>query len=103
VYITSMKQDNQLITLQGTAQSNERVSELLRNLAYHSPWFSKPELIEIVAANLTLGKDQRRVANFTMRVRMLRASEVKAPVVAAAASLPAMSPPATSASSPARP
>lgn len=84
VYITNMRQDNQLITLQGTAQSNERVSELLRNLAYNSPWFSKPELIEIVAANVTLGKDQRRVANFTVRVRMLRASEVQKPPVAAA-------------------
>lgn len=84
VYITSMRQDNQLITLQGTAQSNERVSELLRNLAYHSPWFSKPELIEIVAANVALGKDQRRVANFTMRVRMLRASEVQKPPASAA-------------------
>lgn len=81
VYITSMRQDNQLISLQGTAQSQERVSELLRNLAYHSPWFTKPELIEIVAANVALGKEQRRVANFTVRVRMLRASEVQKPAV----------------------
>ncbi|MFO0490620.1 MAG: fimbrial protein, partial [Curvibacter sp.] len=42
-----------------------------------SPWFNKPELIEIIAANVAFGKQQRRVANFTMRVRMLRASEVK--------------------------
>ncbi|MEK9952666.1 MAG: PilN domain-containing protein [Curvibacter sp.] len=85
VFITSMKQDNQLISLQGTAQSQERVSELLRNLAYNSPWFSKPELIEIVAANLALGKEQRRVANFTVRVRMLRASEVQRPAAGAPA------------------
>ena len=97
VYITSMRQDNQLITLQGTAQSNERVSELLRNLAYQSPWFSKPELVEIVAANVTLGKDQRRVANFTVRVRMLRASEVQRPPVAAASA------PMAVASQPAKP
>ncbi len=83
VFITSMRQDNQLISLQGTAQSQERVSELLRNLAYHSPWFTKPELIEIVAANVALGKEQRRVANFTVRVRMLRASEVQKPVAGA--------------------
>jgi len=97
VYITSMRQDNQLITLQGTAQSNERVSELLRNLAYQSPWFSKPELIEIVAANVTFGKDQRRVANFTVRVRMLRASEVQRPPAAAASA------PMAVASQPAKP
>lgn len=92
VYITSMRQDNQLITLQGTAQSNERVSELLRNLAYQSPWFTKPELIEIVAGNVALGRDQRRVANFTMRVRMLRASEVQKPPVAAASAPVAVAP-----------
>ena len=91
VFITSMRQDNQLISMQGTAQSQERVSELLRNLAYHSPWFTKPELIEIVAANVALGKEQRRVANFTVRVRMLRASEVQKPAAsgAAAGSAPA--------------
>jgi type IV pilus assembly protein PilN len=97
VYITNMRQDNQLITLQGTAQSNERVSELLRNLAYNSPWFSKPELIEIVAANVTFGKDQRRVANFTVRVRMLRASEVQRPSATAASA------PMAVASQPAKP
>lgn len=94
VYVFSMKQDNQLVTLQGTAQSQERVSELLRNLAYHSPWFSRPELVEIVAANLTLGnKEQRRVHNFVMRVRMLRASEAQQP----AAPAPGAAPPAPAA------
>ena len=38
VYLTTMKQDNQTVTLQGMAQSNERVSELLRNLGNSSPW-----------------------------------------------------------------
>lgn len=94
VFITSMRQDNQLISMQGTAQSQERVSELLRNLAYHSPWFTKPELIEIVAANVALGKEQRRVANFTVRVRMLRASEVQKPAASGAAAGPAPAAPA---------
>ncbi len=90
VFITNMRQDSQLVTLQGTAQSQERVSELLRNLAYHSPWFTKPELVEIVAASVALStKEQRRVFNFTVRVRMLRASEAQqAPVPAGAASAP---------------
>lgn len=93
VYITSMRQENQLVSLQGVAQSNERVSELLRNLANNTPWFTKPELVEIVAGNVTLGaRDQRRVSNFTIRVRMVRASEAqnqKALPVARAASAPA--------------
>lgn len=91
VYITSMRQENQLVSLQGIAQSNERVSELLRSLANNTPWFTKPELIEIVASNVTLGsRDQRRVSNFTIRVRLVRASEAqKALPVAGAAAAPA--------------
>lgn len=92
VYITNMKQENQLVSLQGVAQSNERVSELLRNLANNTPWFTKSELVEIVAGNVTLGtRDQRRISNFTIRVRLVRASEAqKALPVAVAASAPAV-------------
>ncbi|MBE0473938.1 PilN domain-containing protein [Rhodoferax sp.] len=76
VYITSMQQTDQNVALQGVAQSNERVSELLRNLANNSPWFSRPELIEIVAATANLTpRDVRRVANFQIRVKLVRASE----------------------------
>jgi type IV pilus assembly protein PilN len=76
VYIVSMRQENQSVTLQGVAQSNERVSELLRNLGNNTPWFSKPELVEIVAGSVALTpREQRRVANFTIRVGLLRASE----------------------------
>lgn len=90
VYIVSMRQDNQLLTLQGVAQSNERVSELLRNLANNTPWFAKPDLVEIVGSSMKLGaNDQRRVSNFTMRVRLVRASEAQkalaAPSVTSAA------------------
>ena len=85
VYIVSMRQENQTVTLQGVAQSNERVSELLRNLGNNTPWFSKPELIEIVAGSVTLPpREQRRVANFTIRVHLLRASEAEKSRVAAA-------------------
>jgi type IV pilus assembly protein PilN len=91
VYLVSLKQDNQLVTLQGTAQSQERVSELLRNVAYHSPWLSKPELVEIVAASVSISsREQRRVFNFTVRARLVRASEAqKALAPASAASAPA--------------
>jgi type IV pilus assembly protein PilN len=73
-----MKQDNQIVTVQGVAQSNERVSELLRNLGNNSPWLNRPELVEITSAMVALSpRDQRRVSNFTMRVRLLRASEAQ--------------------------
>jgi type IV pilus assembly protein PilN len=80
VYITSMKQDNQIVTITGVAQSNERVSELLRNLANNSPWLTKPELVEITAFSIALtARDQRRVSNFSMRVSLKRASDQAKP------------------------
>ena len=90
VYVTSVKQENQVISIAGMAQSNERVSELLRNLAGGSPYLTRPELVEIVAANVTLApRDQRRVSSFNMRVRLLRSSEVaKAAAAASGASAP---------------
>ncbi|MFC5500426.1 PilN domain-containing protein [Caenimonas terrae] len=89
VFITSMKQENQVVSIQGVAQSNERVSELLRNLGNNSPWLTKPELIEIVSGTVPLGKEQRRVSNFQMKVRLLRSSEAqKAAGGASAASAP---------------
>jgi type IV pilus assembly protein PilN len=51
VYLASMKQTDRTVTLQGMAQSNERVSELLRNLGNSSPWLVKPELVEITAGH----------------------------------------------------
>ena len=84
-YITSVKQENQSVTIQGVAQSNERVSELLRNLASNTPWLSKPELVEIVASTVTLSpRDQRRVAKFNLRVRLMRSNEVQKTLESAA-------------------
>jgi type IV pilus assembly protein PilN len=84
-YITSLKQENQSVTIQGVAQSNERVSEMLRNLASNTPWLSKPDLVEIVASTVSLSpRDQRRVAKFNLRVRLMRSSEVQKTVESAA-------------------
>ncbi len=94
VFVNSMKQENRNILLAGTAQSNERVSELLRNLANNSEWLTKPELVEIVAGNVNLTpKDPRRVSNFSIRVALkpaitpasAAASGVVAPASAASA------------------
>ncbi len=85
VYISSMKQENQSVTLTGVAQSNERVAELLRNLGNNTPWFAKPDLVEIVAGNVALSaREQKRVGNFTIRVKLLRASEAEKAAQAAA-------------------
>ncbi len=78
VYLSTMKQENQTVLLTGVAQSNERVSELLRNLSNNSPWLTRPELIEITGKVLALTpRDQRRVSNFSMRVSLKRATDVQ--------------------------
>jgi type IV pilus assembly protein PilN len=98
VYLTSMRQQGDVVGLTGVAQSNERVSELLRNLSSGSPWITRPELIEIVATNITLSpRDQRRVSSFSMRVKLNKASEAQkaASAAAAAASASGLVPTAT--------
>jgi type IV pilus assembly protein PilN len=76
-YITSIKQEGNLVSIVGIAQSNERVSELLRNLGSNTPWFTKPELVEIVSSNVSVSpRDQRRVSTFNIRVSLVRESEV---------------------------
>lgn len=77
-YIDSIKQTEQVIEMKGIAQSNERVSEMLRNLTDNTPWLSKPELVEIVASNINLTpRDQRRVSTFNLRFRLMRTGEVQ--------------------------
>ena len=106
VYVSKLVQVNQLVTINGTAQSNERVSELLRNLANNTPWFAKPQLIEIVAGTVALTpRDLKRVSNFVIRVDLVRASVAEkalslgsdAPASAPAAQASAQTLPATAA------
>lgn len=85
VYLTSMKQENQSVLLVGVAQSQERVSDLLRNLSNNSPWLVRPDLVEIVSARPSAGsRDQRRVSNFTIRVSLKRPSAPPASAAPAA-------------------
>ena len=103
VYLTKMVQVDQTVTLNGVAQSNERVADLLRNLSSNTPWFTKPELIEIVAASISLSpREQKRVSNFTVRAKLVRATEAEknAPKPGAAASAAAPAAPAAAVPAP---
>jgi type IV pilus assembly protein PilN len=83
VYLVSMKQENQTVQLVGVAQSQERVSELLRNLN-GSKWLSRPELVEIVSTVQAISpREQRRVSNFTVRAGLTRPDTTPAPGVQA--------------------
>ena len=85
-FIKSLKQEGRSIAIQGVAQSNERVSELLRNLSDNTPWLAKPDLVEITAGTVALNaREQRRVSNFNIRFRLMSASEVQKAQSAASA------------------
>jgi type IV pilus assembly protein PilN len=78
VYLTSLRQEAGGVSLVGVAQSNEKISEMLKNISVNSEWLSKPELVEIVASNISIGlKDQRRVSNFTIKAALKRADGVE--------------------------
>jgi type IV pilus assembly protein PilN len=83
VYLTTIRQNGQVVAVQGIAQTNERVSEFLRNTAYNSTWLERPELVEIKATNVsTAAREQKRLFDFSVRVTLKR------PVDPAAASAP---------------
>jgi type IV pilus assembly protein PilN len=73
IYLTSIKQNGGVVTVAGVAQTNERVSEFLRNTQYNSTWLERPELVEIKAVTAqTTKNEQRRLFDFSMRVTLKR-------------------------------
>ena len=88
IYVTSVKQDGQNLNVAGIAQTQERVSEFLRNTAYNSEWLVKPELVESRSTTSGAGtRDAKRLFEFSMRLTIKRPQEttVAAPVPVAAA------------------
>lgn len=84
VYLRSFKQDAQRVALLGVAQSNERVSELLRNLSNNSPWLERPDLIEIRSSSVGQGKDAKKIFDFSINVGIKRPRD-KDPAASASA------------------
>ena len=82
VYLTSVKQSGKVVAVTGVAQTNERVSEMLRNTSYNSQWLTRPELIEIRAG--AQGRDQRRMFDFSMRLSLKQPAEAASAPQAAA-------------------
>lgn len=87
IYFKTIKQDGQSLSVAGIAQTQERISELLRNTAYNSEWLVKPELIES-KATATGGpnapKDGRQLFEFSMRLSVKRPQEAATAAAAAA-------------------
>jgi type IV pilus assembly protein PilN len=79
IYLTAIRQDNKVVTISGLAQTNERVSEFLRNVSRNSEWLEKPDLIEVKLATVSTNtRDSRRLLDFSMKV------SIKAPAADAA-------------------
>ena len=87
IFLLSSRQTGSKVTLSGYAQSNDRISEMLRNLGNNSPWLDSPDLVEIKSA--TIGTDKRRVSQFTMNVNLRRPVAEKAKDAAGASGKPA--------------
>ena len=84
VYLRSITQRGLRVSLLGYAQSNARVSTLMRNIEA-SPWLEAPKLNEIRAATV----NNKRVSEFTLDLSLKRAQ-----VSADVAKAPAAKPPA---------
>jgi type IV pilus assembly protein PilN len=65
VYLKAIKQTGLKINMTGYAQSNARVSTLMRNFAA-SPYLENPDLVEIKAVLLS----NKRVSEFIMNVSL---------------------------------
>ena len=103
IYLRSVKQVGPKVTIGGYAQSNARVSTLMRNIEA-SPWLTSPELVEIKlvpAPGVPAGRDLK-INEFTLNflVKRVAPSSVSTPAGAPSAT-PAAPAPAKAASSPA--
>ncbi len=67
VYLRSIVQRGLRVKVLGYAQSNARVSTLMRNIEA-SPWLELPELVEVKAASV----DKRRVSDFDLNLSLKR-------------------------------
>jgi type IV pilus assembly protein PilN len=70
VFLKAVRQTGTKIRVEGYAQSNARVSALMRNLGA-SPYLENPELVEIKAVNLNQNPNQR-VNEFSMNISIKR-------------------------------
>ena len=102
VALTKLAQKDQELTIDGTAQTNENISQFLDNLGKATGWFANPELLvsEALTFNPT-GKAPVKAFKFTVKVMFLRVQAASAPgrpASAAAANPAASASPATAAS-----
>jgi len=92
IYLRSLRQVGSKVTMIGYAQSNARVSTLMRNIE-SSPWLTQPELVEIKSVPSPLNKDLR-VSEFTLNVQVKKVAPPEEPKAGRAPATPAPAAPA---------
>ena len=91
IYLKSLRQTGTRVQMVGYAQSNARVSTLMRNVEA-SPWIAKPELVEIKLVTLPAaarGVPGQQVNEFTLNFQVKRASPASSAPAAAKPGAPA--------------
>ena len=74
VYLRSLTQRGLAVNILGYAQSNARVSTLMRNIE-SSPWLASPQLVEIKASKV----GTKRLSEFNMNLQLKRVQLKDAP------------------------
>jgi len=82
VFLQSVRQTGKVVVIVGVAASNERVSEMLRNLS-RAEWIETPELVEIKVAQAN-ARDPRRLFDFSIKVGIKSVTPEPAPGAASA-------------------
>lgn len=82
IYLRSVKQTDKKVQIVGYAQSNARVSTLMRNIE-GSPWLERPELVEIKLVTVpgATRTDPTRLNEFTLNFEIRRAAPAATPGV----------------------
>lgn len=76
VYYNSITRTNDSIALEGVADSNSRISALMRDLEA-SDWFADPYLVGVTALNEAAGAQQNNSNKFQMTVKVTTPSQEK--------------------------
>lgn len=70
-YVTALNKAANVVSVAGMAQSNQTVSDLLRNITDNMPWNTQPQLVETKVANINVGAgNQRQVYGYSLNFRL---------------------------------
>lgn len=75
-YVVALTQTDKTVALQGQAQSNQTVADLLENITEQDLWNTRPQLVESKSANIQLSNKQvRRVFEYSLNYSLNKQGE----------------------------